>query len=151
MPLLRFLILFWESPTIVLHASKVKKMLLFSQNMHLISPHFPTIHNLFESMSINPSFLWVYSAQIGLMAQSVVIGLPRTTCRKWYAHCYSSAFWKLDRKYKHYLFITIIYTIIITIIYILKIQRSQLVQINWVLSHLSRASVLWIPHWTPQD
>ncbi len=67
MPFLRFLILFWESPTIGLHACKKCFRLL---KINITSKC---------SAKIQSPFLRAFSVLIGQMAQSVVIGLPRAT------------------------------------------------------------------------
>ncbi len=124
-----------------------QKMHLFAQNMHLISPYFPTILKQFVQISskiqslLNPSFLWAYSALIGQKAQSIVIGLPCTPCVRNVTHCHSSVFLMLIENINIY-YLSYLH---------FEIQWSQLVQINWIMSRLSRVSVLWIPRWTPWD
>jgi len=76
----RFIIWFWSSPTISLHAPKVKKHFNFLIKYLEYHSFFNESENgsFEDSVSLKPSFLQVYSALIGQMAHSFGIGLPLT-------------------------------------------------------------------------
>ncbi len=119
---------------------KVKKCFHFLKKFPAILKRFSLFLQFQDSVSLNPSFTWAYSALIGQMAQSVVICLPLRACQKQYAHCLNSIYCTLNRKYKHLLFI------ILT-----GCDSPEPAGPNKLLSHLSSARILWILHWTHRE